>query len=219
MCVHLCFYLLWNPWGQKSFVHSCLFPWWLAQVWKHLNSQWIVCWVNHGSLNGRAGEGEGRTIPPRAGQTERIRGKGQFFLILRLFKKENCPLTSSMNKVVRREQFFHLWLGSSGRWKWLSEKKTVLGKQKIIWVVRHWALGMFPLCAVSFSQPWCLVVKIQPSHCWGPGLFPGQGTTPLICWLSSCGSCMCCDAESDATGISNSSRVSHGGQVSAELPD
>ena len=29
----------------------------------------------------------------------------------------------------------------------------------------------------------------------------------------------CCDAESYATGISNTSRISHGGQVSAELPD
>ena len=29
----------------------------------------------------------------------------------------------------------------------------------------------------------------------------------------------CCDADSYATSISNTSRVTHGGQVSAELPD
>ena len=53
----------------------------------------------------------------------------------------------------------------------------------------------------------------------GPGLFPGQGTMPLVCRLSYCGNCCCCDAESYASGISHTSRVTHGGQVSVELPD
>ncbi|MCO6060816.1 hypothetical protein NG726_29765, partial [Pseudomonas sp. MOB-449] len=37
----------------------------------------------------------------------------------------------------------------------------------------------------------------------------------VVLWGFAC----CCDAGSYATGISNTSRVTHGGQVSAELPD
>ena len=64
-----------------------------------------------------------------------------------------------------------------------------------------------------------LVVKIRCSHCCGSGLFPSQGTTPPICGchpgVAVCG----CDAESSASRMANTSRVPHGGQVSAELPD
>ena len=62
------------------------------------------------------------------------------------------------------------------------------------------------------------LVKITCSHFHGPGLFPSQGTIPLV----SCHTVVAvsyCDAESYATVISNTSRVTHGGRVSAELPD
>ena len=40
---------------------------------------------------------------------------------------------------------------------------------------------------------------------------------PISCWLSYCG--CCCDVESYATHISNTSRAIHVAQVSVELPD
>ena len=75
------------------------------------------------------------------------------------------------------------------------------------------------------ASPGCLVVKIQRSHHLGPGFSPAQGPTPPVCRVSHHGGChtvvaACgCDAESSATRISNSSSVTHGGQVSMELPD
>ena len=55
------------------------------------------------------------------------------------------------------------------------------------------------------ASPGALVVKVWQSHHRSPGSFLGQGTTPPICQtvVAAC----CCDAESYATGISNSSRV------------
>ena len=40
-----------------------------------------------------------------------------------------------------------------------------------------------------------------------------------VCWLHTVAAACCCDAESYATGISHTSRVTHGGQFSLELPD
>ena len=63
------------------------------------------------------------------------------------------------------------------------------------------------------------MVKKWYSHQRGLGLFlvreqlcPSVGCHPVA---AAC----CCDAESYAMGISNSSRVTHGTQVSVELPD
>ena len=64
-----------------------------------------------------------------------------------------------------------------------------------------------------------LEVKIGSSHCRGLGLCPGQETTPPSVSSHIVVAACCCDAESYATGISNTSSVPHGGQVSAELPD
>ena len=63
-----------------------------------------------------------------------------------------------------------------------------------------------------------LVVKIQCSHRCSLGSFPSQGTTPPACRCHTVATACCCDAESYATNISNtsSSRVIHGEQVSVE---
>ena len=46
------------------------------------------------------------------------------------------------------------------------------------------------LCKVQNASPGGLVSKIRHSHSPGPGLFPNQGTTPPVCWLSYCRGCM-----------------------------
>ena len=54
----------------------------------------------------------------------------------------------------------------------------------------------------------------------GPYSFPGQGITSHSSAGCHTVAAVCgCDAESHATGISNTSRVTHGGRVSSELPD
>ena len=63
------------------------------------------------------------------------------------------------------------------------------------------------------------MVKIGRPHQRGLGSFPGQGSTHPTVGCHSVVAAYCCDAESCATGISNSSRVTRGGQVSAELPE
>ena len=64
-----------------------------------------------------------------------------------------------------------------------------------------------------------LQVKIRRSRCHSPsGLFPGQGSTPPVGCHTVVAAC-CCDAESYATRVSKTSRVTPGGQVSVELPD
>ena len=63
------------------------------------------------------------------------------------------------------------------------------------------------------------MVKIRHSRPCGLGSFPGQGTThQFVCWYPVVAA-RYLDAESNAAGISNNSRVTRGGQVSAELPD
>ena len=68
------------------------------------------------------------------------------------------------------------------------------------------------------ASPGGPVVKIQRSHRRGLSSFPvGNHRTHLsvvILWQLCC-----CDAESYATKISNTSRMTHAGQVSAELLD
>ena len=63
-----------------------------------------------------------------------------------------------------------------------------------------------------------LEVKTWCFHLSHPGSFPGQGTTPPSVGCHTVAAVCGCDAESHATGISNTRRVTHGGQVSAELP-
>ena len=59
-----------------------------------------------------------------------------------------------------------------------------------------------------------LVVKIQCSHSCVPGSLPGREPHhPSVGCHTEVTAC-CCDAESCATGISNTNRVTHGGQVS-----
>lgn len=86
---------------------------------------WLLEW-------GRAGDGGGgKTFLPRVGQTEGMRRKGLSFSSQDFFLEENCPLTSSVNKVIRKERFLkNLWLGSSVRLKWQSERKTGLESRK-----------------------------------------------------------------------------------------
>ena len=68
------------------------------------------------------------------------------------------------------------------------------------------------------ASPGDLVIKILRSHHHGWGSFPGQGTTsPPVGGHTVMADC-CYDAESYA-GISNTSRITHGGQVSVDLPD
>ena len=83
------------------------------------------------------------------------------------------------------------------------------------WDIRVSTLKFLSMTMVASSGG--LVVKIWHSHCCGPGSFPGQGTIPPVCQLSY--SACCCDAESYTTSILNTNRVTHGGQVSLELPD
>ena len=64
-----------------------------------------------------------------------------------------------------------------------------------------------------------LVVKIWCSDHHGLGSFPGQGTALLTLGCHTLVVACFCDAQSYATGISNTSRVTHGGQGLAELPD
>ena len=63
------------------------------------------------------------------------------------------------------------------------------------------------------------MVKIWCSHCHGPSLFPVRQPHHLSVGCHTVVAVCCCDAESYATGTSNTSRVTHGGQVSAELAD
>ena len=60
------------------------------------------------------------------------------------------------------------------------------------------------------------MVKIPCSHRHSLGSFLHQGTTLLVWQVAAV---CCCDSESYATGISDTDRVTHGGQVSAEIPD
>ena len=62
--------------------------------------------------------------------------------------------------------------------------------------------------------------KIQCSQGGGSGVcFPvREPHDPSVCCHTGEAVC-CCEAENYATGISNTSRVPHGGRVSAELPD
>ena len=64
-----------------------------------------------------------------------------------------------------------------------------------------------------------LVVKTWHANHHVPGSFPGQGATPPSVGCHTVVAACCCDVESYATGISNTSRVIDGGQASAELPD
>ena len=50
-----------------------------------------------------------------------------------------------------------------------------------------------------------------------PDLFPSQGTTSAV-RCDAVGTAHCCDAESYASSISNTIRVTHDGQVSTEFP-
>ena len=70
-------------------------------------------------------------------------------------------------------------------------------------------------CNEHADSPDALMGKIRCSHFCARGSSPGPGT----CQLSHVAAACCCDAESYATGVSNTSRVTHGGQVSVELPD
>ena len=69
------------------------------------------------------------------------------------------------------------------------------------------------------SQPWWCSVKIQHSHhrCQGSFLVR-EPHHPSVCCDTVVPTC-CYDAESYALSISNTSRVTHGRQVSVELPD
>ena len=77
--------------------------------------------------------------------------------------------------------------------------------------------------SLSATSPRGLGVKNWCSHHCNLSSFPGQGTTPLHSNPSvSCHTvaAVCSyDAESYATGMSNTSRVIHSGQVSAEFSD
>ena len=57
------------------------------------------------------------------------------------------------------------------------------------------------------------MVKTWCSHLSGLGSFPSQGSTPPVFDCHAMAAACCCDAESWATGITNSSRVTRGGQV------
>ena len=67
--------------------------------------------------------------------------------------------------------------------------------------------------------PGGLVLKIHCSHYHCPGSFlvrkPHNSSVECHPVAAACG----CDAKSYDTGISNNSKVTHGGQVSAKLPD
>ena len=63
------------------------------------------------------------------------------------------------------------------------------------------------------------MAKIGRSHWHGPGSFPNRGATHLSVGCHTVVAACCCDAESNASGISNTTRVTHGEQVSVELPD
>ena len=94
-------------------------------------------------------------------------------------------------------------------------------KISIIHLTSNTVLQYFPkiLSYTPGSQPWwssgktpcttaawvCFLVR-EPHH-------PSVGCHTVVA------ACCCCDAESYATGISNTSRVTHGGQVSVKLPD
>ena len=58
------------------------------------------------------------------------------------------------------------------------------------------------MCLVSADG---LVAKIWYSHRHGLGLFPSRGTTPLSVGCHTVAAACCCDTESYATGISNTS--------------
>ena len=64
-----------------------------------------------------------------------------------------------------------------------------------------------------------LVLRFTLPLLW-PGLACASGnhTTCLPVGCHPVAAACCCDAESSATGISNTSRGTHGGQFSAELP-
>ena len=72
------------------------------------------------------------------------------------------------------------------------------------------------LYMVIIASPGGLMIKIWRSRCHGSVSLPRWGTTPPICWLFTV---VAADAENYATGISNTSRVTHAGQVLTELPD
>ena len=74
----------------------------------------------------------------------------------------------------------------------------------------------FASCVHLVASPGGLVVKIPYSHSHrcSPGSFSSQGTTWPICRLLYCGGYVLLWAESYATSISNTIRVTHGGQVS-----
>ena len=63
---------------------------------------------------------------------------------------------------------------------------------------------------VYAASPGGLVVDIWCSHHHGLGSFPTQGTIPPSVGCHTVVSACCCDAESYATGISNTSRLIHG---------
>ena len=63
-----------------------------------------------------------------------------------------------------------------------------------------------------------LVVKIQCSHQYGPSSFPVRDPQHPSVGCHTVAAACCCDAESYAPSISNTSRVTHGGQVSAFRP-
>ena len=65
------------------------------------------------------------------------------------------------------------------------------------------------------------MVRIWCSHRHGLSSCPGQGTTPPVCWLSYCGAGLCVVVKLKAMplGFQTSVGVTHGGQVSIELPD
>ena len=90
------------------------------------------------------------------------------------------------------------------------------------WVISLCILSLFfHLCSnrVCAASPGGLVVKIHCSHHCGWGSFLlRQPQHPSVGCHTVVAAC-CCDTESYATGISNTSMVIHGGQVSVELPD
>ena len=61
------------------------------------------------------------------------------------------------------------------------------------------------------ASPGGVMVKIGCCHPQDPGLHPGQGTTPPVCHCHTVAAACCCDAESSATGVSNTTGVTHGG--------
>ena len=64
------------------------------------------------------------------------------------------------------------------------------------------------------SQPWWALLPPRPRVVSWSGNHTTHLSGVILWWLH-----VCCDAESSATRISDTSRVPHGGQVSAELPD